>query len=166
MGEAATGTETTIVEAPPGEPSVVIRRTIDAPRAVVFDAFADPQQVDQWWGPNGFRNTTHEHEFRPGGTWRFTMHGPDGTDYPNKCVFIDIDPPERVLFDHGWDSAEFTPMFRSEITFRDLGDQTEIALKQVYPSAAERDRNLQRVDAIEGGKQTLARLATFAEAAA
>jgi uncharacterized protein YndB with AHSA1/START domain len=57
-------------------------RVIDAPRRKVFKAFADPTHLARWWGPKGFRNTFEEFDFRPGGTWRFTMHGPDGTDTP------------------------------------------------------------------------------------
>lgn len=68
-------------------------RTIDAPRDLVFDAWTDPAHVGQWWGPDGFTTTTHEIDIRPGGVWRFTMHGPDGVDYPNEIAFEEIVPP-------------------------------------------------------------------------
>src|SRR5689334_18469516 len=61
---------------------IVITRVIDAPRELVFAAFTDAEHISNWWGPNGFRTTTYEKDVRPGGVWRFTMHGPDGTDYP------------------------------------------------------------------------------------
>ena len=65
---------------------IVSGRVIDAPRRKVFKAFADPTHLARWWGPKGFRNTFEEFDFRPGGTWRFTMHGPDGVDYQNKIT--------------------------------------------------------------------------------
>jgi len=66
----------------------------------VFGAFEDPALLARWWGPEGFRNTFHVFEFREGGEWDFTMHGPDGTDYPNQSRFLDIHPPSRIRIQH------------------------------------------------------------------
>src|SRR5512138_74034 len=79
---------------------IVSTRTFDAPRERVFEAFSDPSRVARWWGPSGFTNTVHEFDMRPGGTWWFTMHGPDGADYPSESVFVDIVKPERIAFQH------------------------------------------------------------------
>ena len=54
----------------------------------------------QWWGPRGFRNTIQEMDVRPGGHWRFVMHGPDGRDYPNHVVYVEVKRPERLVFKH------------------------------------------------------------------
>lgn len=72
-------------------------RLVDAPQERVFRAFAEPAHLARWWGPDGFTNTFDVFEFHPGGTWRFTMHGPDGQDYPNESVFREIAVPERVV---------------------------------------------------------------------
>lgn len=72
----------------------------DTPREQVFEAWTDPYHLARWWGPYGFTNTFHEFDPRPGGVWRFVMRGPDGVDYPNKSVFIEIVRPERMVFDH------------------------------------------------------------------
>ena len=69
------------------EREISITRLFDAPRELVFEAWTDPEQVVQWWGPHGFTTTIHEMDVRPGGVWRFIMHGPDGTDYDNRVVF-------------------------------------------------------------------------------
>src|SRR5579862_1989189 len=61
------------------ERELVFRRLLDAPRELVFDVWTNPAHVPQWWGPNGFTTTIHEMDVRPGGVWRLTMHGPDGT---------------------------------------------------------------------------------------
>jgi uncharacterized protein YndB with AHSA1/START domain len=62
-----------------------ITRIYDAPVQAVWDAWTDPEQVAKWWGPRGFSLTTHSKDLRPGGSWNYTMHGPDGVDYPNKA---------------------------------------------------------------------------------
>src|SRR5688500_3516125 len=75
-------------------------RWIDAPRERVFKAFSDPAHLARWWGPNGFTSTFHEFDLRPGGAWRFVMHGPDGANYPNESVFVEVVEPERIVFEH------------------------------------------------------------------
>lgn len=79
---------------------IVNMRIFYAPRELVWKAWTDPKHVAEWWGPNGFTTTIHEMDVRPGGVWRFTMHGPDGVDYKNKIVFIEIAKPARIVYDH------------------------------------------------------------------
>ena len=73
---------------------------IAATPAQVFAAMNDPERVARWWGPEGFRNTIHQFDFRPGGTWLLTMHGPDGNDYPNESRFTSIVPAELFEIEH------------------------------------------------------------------
>jgi uncharacterized protein YndB with AHSA1/START domain len=77
---------------------VVFNRLLDAPRSAVFRAWTDPRQLAQWWGPKGFTNPVCEADPRPGGTIRIVMRGPDGTDYPMGGTFIEVAPPERIVF--------------------------------------------------------------------
>ena len=73
----------------------------------MFSAFTDPKHLAQWWGPDGFTTTTHSFDFRPGGIWRFVMHGPDGRDYQNRIIYDEIVPPERLVYHHsGGDDVE------------------------------------------------------------
>ncbi|HJU84374.1 MAG TPA: SRPBCC domain-containing protein, partial [Holophagaceae bacterium] len=76
-------------------------RILEAPRELVFRLWTEPGHVEKWWGPEGFRNTIHEMEVRPGGRWRLTMHGPDGTDYPNVITYLEVLPPHRLVYHHG-----------------------------------------------------------------
>lgn len=76
------------------------RRPILATPAEVFAALADPARVARWWGPQGFTNTIHAFDFRPGGAWMLTMHGPDGRDYPSDNRFVRIAPGRRVEIEH------------------------------------------------------------------
>jgi uncharacterized protein YndB with AHSA1/START domain len=66
----------------------------------VFEAFARPELLARWWGPSGFTNTFEVFEFKPGGRWKFVMHGPDGTHHPNESVFLEIDAPSRLVIKH------------------------------------------------------------------
>src|SRR5213593_4772796 len=79
---------------------VITTRVIDTPRELIWRAFSEPEHLAQWWGPRGFTNTFHEFDFKPGGHWRFVMHGPDGTEYTNHSVFDEIARPGRVVFRH------------------------------------------------------------------
>ena len=84
----------------PADRQIVSQRTIRARRALIWEAWTDHQHLAQWFGPNGFRNTFHEFDPKPGGHWHFVMHGPDGRDYQNHSVFLDVTKPERIAFDH------------------------------------------------------------------
>jgi len=95
-------------------------RVFAAPREVLFDLFADPEHLAHWWGPEGFTNTFEQFDFEPGGAWRFTMHGPDGTDYPNAKDFVEIERPERIVFDHVQDGHAF----RMTMTYETEGNHT------------------------------------------
>ena len=80
--------------------SIIGSRVFDAPRDLVFAAFTDPKHLAAWSGPR-FSLTTHSFDFRPGGVWRFVMHGPDGRDYQNRVTYDEIVPPERLVYSHG-----------------------------------------------------------------
>ncbi len=75
-------------------------REIPANPESVFSAIQDPERLARWWGPDGFTNTFHTFEFQNGGSWEFTMHGPDGTDYPNQSEFLEIVPNSRIRIKH------------------------------------------------------------------
>ena len=75
---------------------ILLTRIFDAPRELVFNAWTDPKQIVQWWGPRGFTTTTYEMDVKPGGVWRFVMHGPDGRDYENRITFDEVVRPEDV----------------------------------------------------------------------
>jgi len=139
---------------------IVISRLYDTPRELVFRAWTSPEHVRHWWGPNGFTTTTHEMDVKPDGIWRFIMHGPDGVDYKNKILFIEVVEPEHLVYAHGGDDEGNSPPFHVTVTFADLGGVTELTLRSLFVTAAQRDENV-KFGAIEGGYQTLERLAAF-----
>ena len=136
-----------------------IRRRIPASVGKVFAAFSDPKGLAIWWGPNGFTTTTRQLDFRIGGIWDYTMHGPDGTDYPNFVRYTKIEPHRLIAYDHGSTAAE-PPLFKAEISFAPAGEATDVRLRLILPDAAQRPSYVQ-FGAVEGGYQNLARLEAF-----
>jgi uncharacterized protein YndB with AHSA1/START domain len=119
-----------------------------------------PQEVVKWWGPHGFTTTIHEMDVRPGGKWRHTMHGPDGSDYPNHCVFQEVVKSERLVYSNCGKPGGADVTFESTWTFESVdAKSTRVIIRMVFPSAADRDRVVKEFGAIEGGNQTLERLA-------
>lgn len=143
------------------ERAIVITRVFDAPRELVWQAWTDPKQVAHWWGPNGFTTTIEKMDVRPGGAWKHVMHGPDRVDYPNKSVFTEVVKPERIVYSHGG-GRKGGPgaKFQATWTFETLGDKTRVTMRMLFASAADRDKVVKEYNAIEGGNQTLDRLAT------
>ena len=146
---------------------IVIERTVNAPRELVWQAWTEADQIRQWWGPNGFTTTIHAMDVRVGGVWRFIMHGPDGTDYPNKVVYREIVKPERLVYDHTDDRDPPSHQFQTTVTFAAQGRKTMVTLRALFANAEARAASV-KFGAIEGGAQTLARLdqhvATMSEA--
>ncbi len=141
--------------------SIVITRVIDAPRELVVEAFTHPNHLAHWWGPDGFSLTTHSFDMRPGGVWRFVMHGPDGRDYQNRITWDEIAPPERLTFHHGGGDADAVN-HSTTVRFEEVGGKTRLTLHMLFSSAAERDRVEREYHAVEGGNQTVGRLAVYA----
>ncbi|WP_455221634.1 SRPBCC family protein [Kaarinaea lacus] len=103
------------------------QRTIDAPVEMVFGAFSNPDLLAQWWGPNGFTNTFKEFDLKKDGYWRFTMHGPDGKNYPNESRFIEVISNEKVVIEH-FSGHHFI----LTITFNSTGNTTIVGWKQLF----------------------------------
>ena len=131
-------------------------RVLDAPRALVWKVWTDPQHVARWWGPNGFTNTIHKMEVRNGGHWEFVMHGPDGTDYKNHIIFDEIVEPERIAFSH-----VSGPAFRATVRFVESHGKTVVTLRMVFDTAAQREQVARDFGAVEGQQQTLDRMKAY-----
>lgn len=143
------------------EREIVFTRMLAAPREQVFQAYSEQQHVAQWWGPIGFTTTIREMEVRPGGVWRFVMHGADGTDYPNRVVYIEVLKPERLVYFHSGDAEDDPAQFHVTLTLAEQDGKTGLTLRMQFASAEEREHVIQQFGAIEGGNQTLDRLAAY-----
>ena len=109
------------------------QRIFNVSRDVLFNAWADPALLAQWWGPKGFTNTFHEFDFKPGATWKYTMHGPNGASFLNTSVFKEIVKPERIVLLHLLPVHEFL----LTATFDDVGDKTKLTFKQLFNTVEE-----------------------------
>jgi uncharacterized protein YndB with AHSA1/START domain len=109
-----------------------------APQAV-FDAFARPELLAVWWGPEGFTNTFEVFEFRPGGRWKYMMHGPKGAHYPNESVFLELNAPSRLVIQH-----LSGPHYVLTVTLAAHEDGTAITWAQEFedPAVAARIRHI------------------------
>jgi len=139
---------------------LMVSRLIEGPRDVVFEAFTEVRHLSRWWGPDGFTTTTRTFEFSEGGVWEFTMHGPDGTDYPNWIQWMEIRPPEVIVLRHG-EGPDDPEQFSSTFIFEERTDGTRVTLRSEFKTKALRDRAAEEYGAIEGANQTLDSLATY-----
>lgn len=141
------------------ENELVITRILNAPRALVFEAFTKPEHLIKWWGPRGFTNTFKEINIKPGGVWKFTMHG-WGQDFPNKIVYKEIVKNERISYEHsGDDNPDDISRFDVVITFEEQSaDKTKLTMTTIFKTKAERDEVVEKFGAVEGGSQTIDKL--------
>lgn len=114
----------------PSALEIVSTRHLDAPPERVFDAFADPARLARWWGPRGFTSTIHALELRPGGAWRFTMHAPDGADFPNESVFLEVVRPSRLSLRH----VSVEHPYDLFMAFDEEAGGTRVTWRMVHPS--------------------------------
>jgi uncharacterized protein YndB with AHSA1/START domain len=140
---------------------IYIIRTYDAPVKMVWDAWIDPKQVAQWWGPRGFTLTTKSKDVRPGGTWVYTMHGPDGVDWPNKTVFHEVEKYSRLVYDHGANDDQ-PPLFRVTVNFSEKAGKTKMEMTMAL-ATAEAATETKKFIKKAGGNSTWDRLAEFLE---
>lgn len=136
---------------------IVVTRQFDAPRELVWKAWTSSEHINAWWGPRGFTTTTHAMDVRPGGIWRFVMHGPDGTDWDNKIEYIEVVKPQRLVYNHGGGDDDPT-QFHVTVTFDEQGDRTGVTMRSLFASAEVKKQMVEEVGAIEGANQTLDRL--------
>jgi uncharacterized protein YndB with AHSA1/START domain len=125
----------TTVIAEPGKQEVVMIRTFNAPRELVFKLYTDPGRIPQWWGPG---TTVHEMEPQPGGRWRFVQRDDDGNEYGFHGVYHDITAPERVI-----NTFEFEGMpghvLLETVTFSEENGKTTYRSQSVFQSVEDRD---------------------------
>lgn len=138
-----------------------LTRVYRAPRSLVWQVWTDPLHVARWWGPRGFTLTQHSKDLRPGGRWVYTMHGPDGVDYPNSTLYHEVVEGEKLVYDHGSD-GQSKPLFRVTVTFQDVPEGTRMDMTMSFESeqaAREAEGFIRKA----GGNATWDRLAEYLE---
>ena len=118
--------------------AVHMTRTFNAPRALAFKAWTDPEMVQHWWGPKYFTNPVCEVDARPGGAIKITMRGPDGTDYPMAGRFDELSPPDRLIFTSWVDrDGERVLEVHTTVTFEEKDGKTLLTMWGVVQKATE-----------------------------
>jgi uncharacterized protein YndB with AHSA1/START domain len=138
---------------------ITLHRLYDAPLPTVWEAWTNPQKTAHWWGPRGFTITTKSKDFKTGGSWTYTMHGPDGVDYPNHTKFLEINHHARMVYDHGGNENQ-PPMFRVTVLFTEIGAKTAMDMTMAFASeqvAAQSKTFIKQA----GGNATWDRLAEY-----
>ncbi|MBP6589653.1 MAG: SRPBCC domain-containing protein [Chitinophagaceae bacterium] len=130
-----------------------ISRLINAPQELVWEAWTNPEHIRHWWGPVGFNSTISKMEVTEGGEWIFVMHGPDGTDYKNKHVYIKLEKPSLIIMRH-----ESFPPFVMTARFEAKGTQTLVTLHSVFESASQLQEVIKVFKADEGMVQNITRM--------
>ena len=146
---------------PADQPTITMEREFAAPPEAVFGAYRDPDALKQWYGPDGFSITIIAMDFRVGGLFRFTMYGPDGTDYPNRIMYRDIVPGARLAYRHDSDVEDDPRGFEVLVTFAPAGaGRTLLTMRSTFPSIEARNA-VMKFGAVELGKQTVEKLAAY-----
>ena len=118
------------------EREIVSTRSFNYAAEIVFRAWSDPEYLKLWWGPAGFTNTFHVFDFRAGGSWKFTMHGPEQGNYENECEFIKIEAPEIIAW-----QRHSKPIFQVVVLFESIEkNQTRVIFKMLFNSSEECDK--------------------------
>ena len=143
---------------------IKLLRVYDAPVKAVWDAWAEDDQVAQWWGPRGHSITTHSKDLRVGGSWRLTMHGPNGVEYKNVTKYLEVVPYSKMVYDHGGGDEE-APLFRVTVTFAEHAgnaNQTLMDMSMVFKTPEMAEQIGQFIKKANGNS-TWDRLAEFLE---
>jgi len=141
------------------EDNVLIHtRLLDAPRDLVWEVWTNPAHIKEWWGPDGFSLTTKSMNVEPGKIWDFIMHG-WGKDWDNKIKYIEVKKPAFLSYKHFSDDEDYS--FLVSVSFEEVEAKTLLTMKSTFKSKAIIDELNRRVNAIEGGKQTLNRLENY-----
>jgi uncharacterized protein YndB with AHSA1/START domain len=131
---------------------IVSTRTMDFPRELVYAAWTEPEHFKNWWGPAGFTNTFHVFDLRPGGRWKFTMHGPDKGNYENEAEFVKLEPPALIAW-----KRHSQPLFRVLATFAEVEPgRTLVVFRQIFDT--ERECGKVKKFAVEKNEENFDRL--------
>ena len=128
--------------AEPGKQELIITRTFDAPRELLFKVYTDPEAMPKWLGPKRLTMIIHKMEVRSGGEWRYTHREADGTEYGFRGVYHDVVSPERIV---GTFEFEGMPGHVSleTATFEEADGRTNLTIKAVFQSVEDRDGMVQ-----------------------
>lgn len=110
---------------------LVMTRMIDAPRARVYQAWTEPEQMAQWFAPKPFKLIIDRMDFRPGGRFSMSMRGPDGSNFPFTGTYREIDPPAKLTWTGEFASGP-ADQISTVVTFEEQGQRTRVHVRQTF----------------------------------
>jgi uncharacterized protein YndB with AHSA1/START domain len=144
-----------------GKHEIIITREFNAPRDLVWEAWTDPEHIEQWWGPKGFSTEVDELDLKESGKWRYVMIGQDGKRYPSEGVFKEVVKPERITstdeFGEDFENPASLDLPQGIVVttlFEELGDKTKLTLRIMHRTAEDKKKH-QDMGVIEGWYSTL-----------
>jgi len=136
------------------------KRFLKAPRSLVWEVWTKPEHLAKWYGPEGYTLTTAQLQLQTGGAWNFVMHG-FGKDYQKDIRYTRIEPEHTLCFRNGAIGNPYG--FDVQVTLEEQEGGTWLTMRSEFSSKAVIEELNQKVNAIEGGKQTLNKLVAYAE---
>ena len=133
--------------------SISLTRLYEAPVELIWKVLTTPEYIKDWWGPEGFTNTIRKMEVREGGVWDFTMHGPDGTDFPNFYHYLEVKPFEKIVMEH-----RQHPKFCIIVELYPEGQSTKVVWQNVFDSVPTKEETIRSFKADIGLVQNMERL--------
>lgn len=121
----------------------------------MWEVWTNPDHIKNWWGPTGFTNTIHKMDFQVGGEWKFTMHGPDGINYPNRSIYKEIIPFQKIVFEH------FNPHFITTVLFTPMKEKTLLHWSAIFDSEEMFEIIVKAHKADEGMNQNIEKLENY-----
>jgi len=135
--------------------SLSISRLLQAPVELVWEVWTTPEHIAQWWGPNGFTNTIQTMDVQEGGEWKLTMHGPDGTNFPNRNVYKEVVPFKKIVFEH------YNPHFFTTVEFEALGQTTKMKWSMLFDTEEMLQTVIKAHKADKGLQENVDKLETY-----
>jgi len=149
---------------PAADRELVLTRLIDAPREALFRAWTEPELLKQWFAPLPWTTPHVELDVRPGGSILFVMRDPDGNEYPNRGVYLDVVPNQRLVttdaFTEAWLPSE-KPFMTAIVTFEDEGGKTRYTARALHWTVEDREAH-EKMGFHEGWGQCADQLAALA----
>ncbi len=144
---------------------LVLKRVIDAPREKMFKAWTDPELLKQWFAPKPWTTPAVETDVRAGGANRIVMRSPEGQDFPNQGVYLEVVPNERLVFTDAftkaWEPSE-RPFMTVILTFEDHGGKTRYTALVRHWTVGDREEH-EKMGFHEGWAMCAEQLAAFVE---
>jgi len=132
----------TSIVAEPNKQEIIISRTFEAPRELVFQMWTDPAYIPEWWGPSIMTTIVDSLDAKKGGIWRYIQRDPAGNEYAHNGVFHEVSSPERLVQTYEFEGVPAVGLVT--VTFEELGGgRTKLTETSLYPSVEIRDGVLQ-----------------------